>query len=134
MEYTIFKRPLFINHQAYSIIPELYSIEYLKQLDFDKTTEYSFKTVTNGRIEGKLLKFGDEWLLHLDLYTEVGSCQLGEWFIKGTITSADDLTFNFKNNLLTISIAGGATPDENAVLWEDGQSVLWEDNTGMLWG
>ena len=134
MGVTIFKRPLFVNYQAYSVIPELYSIEYLKQLDLDNTNEYTIKTVTNGRVGGKLLKAGNEWLLHLDLYTEVGACELGEWFIKGTITSADDITFNFKNNLLTISITGGSSTDENVVLWENGTAVLWEDNIEMLWG
>lgn len=96
---TIFKRPLFVNPQAYTIIPELYSVDKLLQFDFDENDTYTTKLVYNGRVESIIKKAGEEHILHLDLYTVDGSCVLGEWYVKG-IDSESVVTID--KNILTI--------------------------------
>lgn len=80
---TIFSRPLFVNPQAYTVIPELYNISKAELVDFNEQNSIDIKTVTSGRVEAKLLKAGKEIILHLDLYTVDGSCVLGEWYLNG---------------------------------------------------
>lgn len=96
---TIFKRPLFVNPQAYTTIPELYSIDKLQSFNFDENDTYTTKLVYNGRVESIIKKAGEEHILHLDLYTVDGSCVLGEWYVKG-IDSESVVTID--KNILTI--------------------------------
>lgn len=96
---TIFKRPLFVNPQAYTTIPELYSIDKLQSFNFDENDTYTTKLVYNGRVESIIKKAGKEYILHLDLYTVDGSCVLGEWYVKG-IDSESVVTID--KNILTI--------------------------------
>lgn len=96
---TIFKRPLFVNPQAYIVIPELYSIDKLQSFNFDENDTYTTKLVYNGRVESIIKKAGEEHILHLDLYTVDGSCVLGEWYVKG-IDSESVVTID--KNILTI--------------------------------
>lgn len=99
MKKTIFKRPLFVNPQAYATIPELYSINKLQSFNFDENDTYTTKLVYNGRVESIIKKAGEEHILHLDLYTLDGSCVLGEWYVKG-IDSESVVTID--KNILTI--------------------------------
>lgn len=99
MKKTIFKRPLFVNPQAYTTIPELYSIDKLQSFNFDENDTYTTKLVYNGRVESIIKKAGEEHILHLDLYTVDGSCVLGEWYVKG-IDSESVVTID--KNILTI--------------------------------
>lgn len=99
MKKTIFKRPLFVNPQAYTVIPELYSIDKLLSFNFDENDTYTTKLVYNGRIESIIKKAGEEYILHLDLYTVDGSCVLGEWYVKG-IDSESVVTID--KSILTI--------------------------------
>lgn len=132
MDSTIFKRPLFVNYQAYSVIPELYYIDKLKQLDLSTVDNYSIKIITTGAINAYMKKAGNEYLLHLDLYLPEGACELGEWYVKGiTSNNINDIEITYLNNILSISV-GESVPD-TAVLWEDGDAVLYEDNEEMLW-
>lgn len=85
---SIFIKPLFINPQAYPIIPELYLISKASPFDFGDSTEYSTKLIYNGRLESKILKSGENNILHLDLYTTNGSCVLGEWYISNSINES----------------------------------------------
>lgn len=98
---SIFTRPLFINPQAYLIIPELASIHNYTPYDFD-STEYSFKVITSGRIEGELLKADDNCILHLDLYSVDGNCVLGEFYLNNSQLDVND--FSIKQNKDTITL------------------------------
>lgn len=132
MNATIFKRPLFVNYQAYTVIPELYYIDKLNQLDLSTVDNYSIKTITTGVIKAYMKKAGNEYLLHIDLYLPEGACELGEWYVKGiTSTNINDIEITYLNNQLSISVKQ-SIPD-TSVLWEDGDAVLWEDDEEMLW-
>lgn len=99
---SIFTRPLFINPQAYSVIPELMLIGKSQPYDFS-SDQYVFQVITSGRIEGKLLKAGNEYILHLDLYTIDGNCVLGEFYIgNSSIGNIDDFVLEQSNGFVTI--------------------------------
>ena len=98
---SIFARPLFINPQAYLTIPELSYIQMATPFDFTEDS-YSFKVNTSGRIEGKLLKAGKEYILHLDMYTVDGACVLGEFYINSNTIDVNNFEISQSNGMVTI--------------------------------
>ena len=98
---SIFTRPLFINPQAYLTIPELSYIQMATPFDFTEDS-YSFKVNTTGRIEGKLLKAGKEYILHLDMYTVDGACVLGEFYINSNTIDINNFEISQSNGMVTI--------------------------------
>ena len=99
---SIFTRPLFINPQAYLTIPELVYISKATPFDFTEDS-YSFKVNTTGRIEGKLLKAKDDYILHLDLYSIDGNCVLGEFYLNNSELNIDDFNLTQSKNIITLS-------------------------------
>lgn len=101
---SIFTRPLFINLQAYLIIPELSYIQTATPFDLTEGS-YNFTINTSGKIESKLLKAGDDCILHLDLYSIDGNCVLGEWNITDSVKdiNIDNLSIDIKGNKLIIT-------------------------------
>lgn len=59
MMQSIFTRPLFINPQAYLVIPELVLINKCDEFVFDEVSSYTFQVITSGEISGKLISNGD---------------------------------------------------------------------------
>lgn len=98
---SIFTRPLFINPQAYLTIPELSYIQMATPFDFTEDS-YSFVINTSGRIEGKLLKVGKEYILHLDMYTVDGACVLGEFYINSNTIDINNFEISQSNGMVTI--------------------------------
>lgn len=98
---SIFTRPLFINPQAYLTIPELPYIQMATPFDFTEDS-YSFKVNTTSRIEGKLLKAGKEYILHLDMYTVDGACVLGEFYINSNTIDINNFEISQSNGMVTI--------------------------------
>lgn len=98
---SIFTRPLFINPQAYLTIPELSHIQMATPFDFTEDS-YSFVINTSGRIEGKLLKVGKEYILHLDMYTVDGACVLGEFYINSNTIDINNFEISQSNGMVTI--------------------------------
>ena len=98
---SIFTRPLFINPQAYLTIPELSYIQTATPFDFTEDS-YSFVINTSGRIEGKLLKAGKEYILHLDMYTVDGACVLGEFYINSNTIDINNFEISQSNGMVTI--------------------------------
>ena len=98
---SIFTRPLFINPQAYLTIPELSYIQIATPFDFTEDS-YSFVINTSGRIEGKLLKAGKEYILHLDMYTVDGACVLGEFYINSNTIDVNNFDISQSNGMVTI--------------------------------
>ena len=98
---SIFTRPLFINPQAYLTIPELSYIQMATPFDFTEDS-YSFVINTSGRIEGKLLKVGKEYILHLDMYTVDGTCVLGEFYINSNTIDVNNFEISQSNGMVTI--------------------------------
>ena len=98
---SIFTRPLFINPQAYLTIPELSYIQMVTPFDFTEDS-YSFIINTSGRIEGKLLKAGKEYILHLDMYTVDGACVLGEFYINSNTIDVNNFEISQSNGMVTI--------------------------------
>lgn len=78
---SIFVRPLFINPAGYDVIPELALIGKAKSFDYLNGDEFKVKTNTNDKIEAKILRAGNEVILHLDLYNSIGCVVLGEWYM-----------------------------------------------------
>lgn len=99
---SIFTRPLFINPQAYLTIPELSYIQTATPFDFTEDS-YSFVINTSGRIEGKLLKAGKEYILHLDMYTVDGACVLGEFYINSNTIDINNFEISQSNGMVTIN-------------------------------
>lgn len=99
---SIFTRPLFINPQAYLIIPELSYIQMATPFDFTEDS-YSFVINTSGRIEGKLLKAGKEYILHLDMYTVDGACVLGEFYLNNSELNRDNFNLIQSKNIIILS-------------------------------
>lgn len=118
---SIFTRPLFINPQAYSVIPELYNISKAAPLDFNERGSIDVYIVTSGKVEYKLLKAGKEVILHLDLYTVDGSCVLGEWYLNGISSdSINDIQINISNNKISLSYnSTQSSIMSSMVLWYD---------------
>lgn len=106
---SIFTRPLFINPQAYLVIPELASIHNYTPYDFD-STEYSFKVITSGKIEGKLLKAKDDYILHLDLYSIDGNCVLGEFYLNNSQIDQNSFNLQQNGNIVTINFSSIPSP------------------------
>lgn len=102
---TIFLRPLFINPQAYLIIPDLASIHNSKMIDFNEDSTYSVSLLTSGRVESTIKKAKDDYILSLDLYSIDGNCKLGEWIITDSVKdiNIDNLSINTKGNKLIIT-------------------------------
>ena len=108
---SIFTRPVFINPQAYLVIPELALIHRSTPYDFS-SNKYVFQVITTGQIEGKLLQAGNEYILHLDLYSKDGNVVLGEFYLDGSyIESADNFVLEQSNGFVTITF--GDKGDEN---------------------
>ena len=103
---SIFARPVFINPQAYLVIPQLANLSMLEPIDFTSTNTYSFESL--GKVESKIISAKDEYILHIDLYESYGSCVLGEFYIgPATIGSIDDFTITTNGYITTIEIGGG---------------------------
>ena len=103
---SIFARPVFINPQAYLIIPQLANLSMLEPIDFTSTNTYSFESL--GKVESKIISAKDEYILHIDLYESCGSCVLGEFYIgPATIGSIDDFTITTNGYITTIEVGGG---------------------------
>lgn len=98
---SIFTRPLFINPQAYLTIPELSYIQMATPFDFTKDS-YSFVINTSGRIEGKLLKTSNDYILHLDLYSIDGNCVLGEFYLNNSELNTDNFNLTQSKNIITL--------------------------------
>ena len=100
MEKSIFTKPLFINPQAYFVIPELTTIS--KQLPYEFSSDsYSFTINTNGIIDSKIINTNKETILHLDLILNTGNVVLGEWILDG---DTSNLIVNQLSNIVTINI------------------------------
>lgn len=78
---SIFVRPLFINPAGYDVIPELALIGRAKSFNYLNGDEFKVKVNTNDKIEAKILRAGNEVILHLDLYNSRGCVVLGEWYM-----------------------------------------------------
>lgn len=103
---SIFARPVFINPQAYLVIPQLANLSMLEPIDFTSTNTYSFESL--GKVESKIISAKDEYILHIDLYESYGSCVLGEFYIgPATIGSIDDFTITANGYITTIEVGGG---------------------------
>lgn len=103
---SIFARPVFINPQAYLVIPQLANLSMLEPIDFTSTNTYSFESL--GKVESKIISAKDEYILHIDLYESYGSCVLGEFYIgPATIGSIDDFTITTNGYITTIEVGGG---------------------------
>lgn len=91
MKESIFTNPIFINPQAYIVIPELAIIDQYIPLS---SNEYTFKTnIGNGKIDCKILKGQENTsILHLDYYGILGNVILGEFIIN---LKYDDVKDNF---------------------------------------
>lgn len=104
---SIFARPVFINPQAYLVIPQLANLSMLEPIDFTSTNTYSFESL--GKVESKIISTKDEYILHIDLYESYGSCVLGEFYIgPATIGSIDDFTITTNGYITTIEVGGGS--------------------------
>lgn len=100
---SIFTKPLFINPQAYLTIPELALIHRSESFDFN-SNEYLFQVITTGKIEGKLLKANDKYILHLDLITTDGNNVLGEFYIdSNNIPSTEDFVLEQKDGMVKMT-------------------------------
>lgn len=107
---SIFARPVFINPQAYLVIPQLANLSMLEPIDFTSTNTYSFESL--GKVESKIISTKDEYILHIDLYESYGSCVLGEFYIgPATIGSIDDFTITTNGYITTIEVGGGDSGD-----------------------
>lgn len=126
---SIFTKPLFINPQAYLIIPELASLHNYTPYDFD-STEYSFKVITSGRIEGELLKANDDCILHLDLYSVDGNCVLGEFYLNNSQIDQNSFNLQQNGNIVTINFSSIPSPIEkrNAM----GLTTLPSEDAGQI--
>lgn len=103
---SIFARPVFINPQAYLVIPQLANLSMLEPIDFTSTNTYSFESL--GKVESKIISAKDEYILYIDLYESYGSCVLGEFYIgPATIGSIDDFTITTNGYITTIEVGGG---------------------------
>ena len=100
MKESIFTKSLFINPQAYFVIPELTTIS--KQLPYEFSSDsYSFTINTNGIIDSKIINTNKETILHLDLILNTGNVVLGEWILDG---DTSNLIVNQLSNIVTINI------------------------------
>lgn len=100
---SIFARPVFINPQAYLVIPQLANLSMLEPIDFTSTNTYSFESL--GKVESKIISAKDEYILHIDLYELYGSCVLGEFYIgPATIGSIDDFTITTNGYITTMNL------------------------------
>lgn len=99
MEKSIFTKPLFINPQAYFVIPELTTISKCVPYEFSSDS-YSFIVNTNGIIDSKIINTNKETILHLDLILNTGNVVLGEWILDG---DTEDLIVGQQSNIVTIS-------------------------------
>lgn len=102
---SIFTRPLFINPQAYLVIPELMLIN--KSIPYDFSSDrYVFQVITSGKIECKLIPAQDTYILHLDLYTKDGNVVLGEFYLSDTELDISSISFVQSNGMVTIQFEG----------------------------
>lgn len=99
---SIFTRPVFINPQAYLVIPELVLINRSIPYDFN-SNQYVFQVITTGQIKGKLLQAGNEYILHLDLFTNDGNVVLGEFYINIKSNDPNSFDLNQSNGMVTVS-------------------------------
>lgn len=106
---SIFTRPVFINPQAYLVIPELSLLHKCVPYDFS-SNEYIFQVITTGQVEGKLIQAGDEYILHLDLYSDEGNVVLGEFYLDGdSVGDAGDFTLQQANGFVTLVFGEGGS-------------------------
>ena len=126
---SIFARPLFINPTAYAVIPELALLSKATMYDFSDTS-YVFQVITKGLVEIKMLEAGSDYIMHIDLYDDLGCGVLGEFYINGSdIANPDNISIDQSNGMITIDFGGG-NPDDvfDSLLLESGDSVLFEDS------
>lgn len=69
--------------------------------DFTKDS-YSFKVNTSDKIEGKLLKAKDDYILHLNLYSNDGNCILGEFYLNNSELNINDFDIKQIKNIITL--------------------------------
>lgn len=126
---SIFARPLFVNPQAYNVIPELYNYN---MIPVDLANPVTIRMNTSGIVEAKVLQAGEEIILHLDLYTIDGSCVLGEWYLTGVSSdNIDNVIIWISNNSMIITIENDYTLN-NALLLHDNTVLLTSDNTPII--
>lgn len=137
---SIFTRPLFINPQAYLTIPELSYIQTATPFDFTEDS-YSFVINTSGRIEGKLLKTSNDYILHLDLYSIDGNCVLGEFYLNNSELNTDNFNLTQSKNIITLQFgeqsSGNITYPGLIAAWsakgktnDDADKAILKDLTG----
>lgn len=123
MEKSIFTKPLFINPQAYFVIPELSTISKCIPFEFNNGS-YTFKINTNGIIDTKVINTNKETILRLDLILNTGNIVLGEWIIGQQLS---DIKINQYNNIIQISLS--EQPSKECIfLMEDSSIFLMEDD------
>ena len=137
---SIFTRPLFINPQAYLTIPELSYIQMATPFDFTEDS-YSFVINTSGRIEGKLLKTSNDYILHLDLYSIDGNCVLGEFYLNNSELNIDNFNLAQSKNIIILQFgeqsSGNITYPGLIAAWsakgktnDDADRAILKDLTG----
>lgn len=99
---SIFTRPVFINPQAYLVIPELALLHKCVPYDFS-SNEYIFQVITTGQIKGKLIQAGNEYILHLDLYSDEGNIVLGEFYLDDNQINQDAFDLDQTNGMITLT-------------------------------
>lgn len=117
---SIFTRPVFINPQAYLVIPELQLLSHCVPYKF-VSNEYVFQVITDGAIECKLLQANDQYILHLDLYSSLGNSVLGEFYLKSDTINPDKFSTKQQKGLVTIKFNDS----------EESESKLIDQNYGQ---
>lgn len=130
---SIFTRPVFINPQAYLVIPELALLHRCVPYDFS-SNEYIFQVITTGQIEGKLIQAGDEYVLHLDLYSNEGNVVLGEFYLNNSQIDQNSFSLQQNNNVITINFNNISPPSpiESLLIMEDENIFFMEDGSYFI--
>lgn len=132
---SIFTRPLFINPQAYLTIPELSYIQMATPFDFTEDS-YSFIINTSGRIEGKLLKTSNDYILHLDLYSIDGNCVLGEFYLNNSELNTDNFNLTQSKNIITLQFgeqsSGNITYPGLIAAWSAKGKTNYDEDRAIL--
>lgn len=125
---TIFKRPIYINPQAYDVIPEL----VIGKGHVIDSNVYSTKVLTNGiitmktsndklvmqqlpdKIQFVIPKVETPIVFSLDLHLDYGCCSLGEWILNASDFDVDLLVDNLE------------LENDYNILYEDNGLILLE--------
>ncbi len=132
MVQSIFTRPVFINPIGYAVIPELALISKAHEYDF-VDPDYIFQAITKGLIEIKFIESGSDYIMHIDLYDDLGYGVLGEFYIDGQyIPSIDNITITQDNGFVGINF-GYTAPilleNDDCLLLESSECLRLEDAT-----